>query len=299
MNLTQIDLNLFVVFEAIYAEGNLTRAGEVLHVTQPAVSNALARLRENFGDPLFVRAGRGVAPTPVAENLIGPVRQALRQLQSSLDARARFEPAEARRTFDISLSDIGASLLLPGLLAELASTAPHLRLRCHQRDRREIARELAAGSLDLAIDIPALARAPLQAARLLSDRYVCVLRRGHPAARGRLSLARFLSLSHVTVSSRRAGRSYVELALARKNLQIESVLRVQHYQPAFHVVQNGDSVLAAPHSLARRYDVAVRSLPFEVPELETFLYWHRSRDGDPGHRWLRERILALGERHAA
>lgn len=299
MKLDRIDLNLFVVFDTIYAEGNLTRASEILHVTQPAVSNALARLRQTFDDPLFVRAGRRMAPTPVAQNLIGPVRQALRQLQASVDTRAEFRPGDAQRRFHLSISDIAASLLLPGLLAALQREAPRVALNCHQLDRREIAGELAAGTLDLAIDIPQLARASLHHARLQRDRFVCVLRHGHALARRSLTLERYLALDHVTVSSRRAGRSYVDLALGRLGRQVESTLRVQHYQPAFHVVQNSDMALAAPLSLARRYRVLVRDLPFDVPVLDSHLYWHRSAENDPGNRWLRGLIADLWSRREA
>ena len=291
MNLAQIDLNLFVVFDVVFAERNLTRASEILHVTQPAVSNALARLRATFDDPLFVRSGRRMAPTPAAQNLIGPVREALRRLQSGLESRARFDPATASRTFHLAMGDVQASLVMPKLLARLRERAPEVRLQCHTLERAEIEPELAAGTLDFAVDIPQLGRGRLRELPILHDQsYVCVLRRSHPLARKKLTLERYLALPQVTVSARRRGRSYIDIALGRIGAQANTVLRLSHYQPAFHVVLASDLALSPPGSLAAWYDVQVRELPFEVPPLDSILYWHRNAEHDPGNAWLREQI---------
>lgn len=290
MQLAQIDLNLFVVFEVIYAEGNLTRASEILHVTQPAVSNALARLRQTFDDPLFVRAGRRMLPTPVAQNLIGPVREALRRLQGGIEAHSRFEPATADRVFHLAMRDLATSLVMPRLLGPLRERAPGLRLQCHQMERQEIEPELAAGKLDFAIDIPQLGRGPLRGLPLLRDDYVCVMRRGHPLARRALTLEGYLALPQVTVSGRRHGRSYIDLALGRIGERANTVLRLPHYQPAFHVVLGSDLALSAPRSLVAWYDVEVRELPFEVPPLDSVLYWHRNAEHDPANVWMRAQI---------
>lgn len=291
MNLNRIDLNLFVVFETIYAERNLTRASEVLSLTQPAVSNALARLRATFADPLFVRTGRVMAPTPVAHNLIGPVRQALRALRTSISQREQFDPMTAERTFHIALRDAASAVLMPDLMLALRAKAPRLKVHCHQVDRREIALELAAGALDFAVDIPEVAKPDISSAPLLEDRYVCVLRKGHAMARGPLSLERYLAFEHVTISGRRRGRSFVDIALSRLGRQTNSVLRLPHFQPAFHVVMRTDMALSAPLSLAKRYDVAVKELPFEAPPLRSLLFWHRNADLDPANAWLRAEII--------
>ncbi len=300
MNLASIDLNLFVVFEVVYAEGNLTRASEILHVTQPAVSNALARLRQTFDDPLFVRSGRGMVPTPAAQNLIGPVREALRRLQGGLEAQTRFEPGSSERVFHLAMGDVTSSLLMPALVRRLGEAAPGVRLQCHQVARREVEAELAAGTLDLAVDIPQLGRGRLCETPLVYEqRYVCVLRRGHPLGRRALDLERYLALPQVMVSGRRRGRSYVDMALGRLGHQANTVLRLPHYQPAFHVVLGSDLALSAPRSLAAWYDVDVRELPFEVPPLSSRLYWHRNADRDPANLWLREQIVAVWARRGA
>lgn len=294
MNLRSIDLNLLPVFEAVYVERNLTRAAEALNVTQPAVSNALARLRAALGDPLFVRSGRGMAPTPVAQILIAPVREALTRLRSGLEPGAAFDPKTSERTFNLAIRDIAASAMIPILAKRLERAAPGVRLHCHQVDRSEVATELAAGRLDFAIDIPALSRPDLDSAPLMSDPLVCALRKSHPRAKRRLSLPAFLALRHITVSSRRAGRTLVDEALSRIGEKLRPVLRLPHYQPAFHTVMSSDLALVAPQSLARRYDVSALPLPFDAPALDLLLFWRRDTAEDPAIRWLRGEVESAG-----
>ena len=299
MNLRSIDLNLLPVLEAIYVERSLTRAGEVLHVTQPAISNALARLRKAFGDPLFVRSARGMTPTPAAEALIGPVREALAKLRSGLDSRASFDPKTSDRTFNLAMRDIAPSMLMPVLARRLDQAAPGVRIHCHQVDRSDIPAELASGRLDFAIDIPALARPDLDSSPLFSDRLVCVLRRGHPAAKQRLTLKRFLEMRHVVVSSRRSGRTLTDEALSRVGERLRPVMRLPHYQPAFHVVMSSDLALVAPLYLARRYHVARLEVPFRAAGLDLLLFWRRAAADEPAMRWARGELVAAAARPGA
>lgn len=296
MNLNTIDLNLFVAFDVIYSERNLTRASEVLRITQPAVSNTLARLRMTFGDKLFVRTGNAMVPTPVAQSLIGPVRQALRQLRASVDQLKSFDPATSEKIFNISLGDGAATILMPELATVLHQHAPHAKVHCSQVDRREIASELAAGNLDFALDIPELEKPDLNSVEILQDRYVCVLRQGHPFAKPAMTLEHYLALDHVMVSSRRRGRGLVDIALARLGKQIEAAMRVAHFQPALHVVMSSDMAVTAPLSLASRYEVVRKELPFEVAPLRTVLYWHRNADHDPANIWMRRQIVEASGR---
>lgn len=290
MKLTGIDLNLFVVFEAIYTERNLTRAAGVLNVTQPAVSNALARLRAQFDDPLFARRGGAMVPTPVAQSLILPVRQALARLRTGLDARARFDPETAGRTFHIAMRDASAAMLLPALARHLASAAPNVQVQAHSVDRAEIGMELAAGTLDLAIDIPELQRADLMSMALISDRYVCVMRKGHPDAGKPMTLDRFTALRHIAISSRRRGRTLIEAALARAGRQANTVMRVPMFQMALDVVRGSDLIATLPSLLARGLDVATAALPFPSPAVDSLLYWHRNAESDPANIWMRGAI---------
>jgi DNA-binding transcriptional LysR family regulator len=292
MNLRAIDLNLLPVFEAVYVERSLTRAGEVLNVTQPAVSNALARLRDVFGDPLFVRAGRGVAPTAKAETLIAPVREALIRLRSGLDPASAFDAKTSERAFNIASRDTSSSAVIPRLVKRLEKIAPDVRLHFHVVERHDIPLELASGRLDFAFDLALLARPELDSAPLFSDRWVCVLRKDHPRAKQKLTLKAFLALRHIVASSRRQGRTVVDEALSRIGEKVRPAMRTPLYQPAFHTVMSSDLALLAPLSLARRYDVAVRDLPFETPSLDLLLFWRRDSAQEPALRWLRGEILA-------
>jgi DNA-binding transcriptional LysR family regulator len=291
MNLRGIDLNLLPIFEAIYLERSLTRASEALHVSQPALSNALVRLRRAFGDPLFVRAQRGMAPTPEAERLIGPVREAMGRLRGGLDRGRGFDPESSERAFNVAAGEVAASALAPALATRLLRSAPRVRFFFHQVDRAAVAGELASGRLDLAIGIP-LSQPELESAPLLEDPYVCVLRKYHPAARKRLTIEKLLELSHVAVSSRRRGRTPADLALHRLGHRLRPVLRFPHYAPAFHTVAATDCALIAPASIARIHDdVVVRPLPFEAAKLALCLYWRRDANEDPACMWAREMLI--------
>jgi len=292
MNLRGIDLNLLPIFEAIYTERSLTRASEVLHVTQPALSNALVRLRRAFGDPLFIRSGRGMTPTTEAEQLIGPVRDAMARLRAGLDRGQGFDPKSSERAFNIAAGEVATSALAPTLANSLLVEAPRVRFFFHQTDRAAIALELAARRLDFAIDIAALAQPDLESRPFLEDPYVCVLRRGHPSARRRLTLDLLLRLTHIAVSSRRGGRTVVDLALNRIGERLRPVMRFPHYAPAFHVVTTTDFALIAPLSLARIHDVVIRPLPLEGLNLTLYLHWRRDTDKDPATVWARGHLVA-------
>jgi DNA-binding transcriptional LysR family regulator len=292
MNLRTIDLNLLPVFDAVYSERNLTRAAETLNATQPAVSMALRRLRTALGDPLFVRAGQGVVPTRAAEVLIGPVREGLARIRSGLDERRHFVPAQSTRAFNIAAGNAAVCILAPALASRLAGVAPSLRFYFRRVDRDAIPGELAAGHLDLAVDIPALDRPELESVALRQDPYVCFLRHGHPALKRKLDLDALMRLRHIAVSSRRSGRNVVDMALHRKGLRLHPCMRFTNYDPAFAVVMASDHVLIAPRSLAGSHAVQSRPLPLNAPLLELRLFWRREHGNEPGSRWVREQLLA-------
>ncbi len=292
MNLRGIDLNLLPIFEVIYTERSLTRASEVLHVTQPALSNALVRLRRAFGDPLFIRSGRGMTPTPEAEQLIGPVRDAMARLRAGLDRGLGFDPKSSERAFNIAAGEVATSALAPILASGLMAEAPRVRFFFHQTDRAAIPLELASRRLDFAIDIAALTQSDLESRPFMEDPYVCVLRRGHRAARQKLTLELLLRLTHVAVSSRRGGRTVVDLALNRTGERLRPVMRFPHYSPAFHVVTTTDFALIAPLSLARIHDVVIRPLPLDGLNLMLHLHWRRDTDKDPACVWARDHLVS-------
>jgi DNA-binding transcriptional LysR family regulator len=295
MQLDRIDLNLFVVLDAIFSEGGITRASEKLHLTQPAVSHALNRLRRLFDDPLFVREGRALVPTPLARGLIEPVRAALRALEVSLSESSRFDPASMRRRFTIGVRDVLEARLLPPLLRRIAAEAPNVDIAAVRADRRELEAELARGTLDAAVDMLLPLSDAVRRRRVVADALVVVARADHPRAVAPLTLETYLQLDHVLTSSRRSGQTLEDAELSRHGLQRRIRLRCQHYFSACRVVSQTDLVLTMPESYARiasrQWSHQLLPFPLPTPTLDAVLYWHEQMESDPANRWLRERLL--------
>ncbi len=293
MRLNQVDLNLFIVFETIYTERNLTRAAEILCLSQPAVSNALSRLRQTFDDPLFIRSNKAMVPTPVSENIIGRIRDALLLMNSSLNEGGVFQPDKADKTFRINMSDLIAAMILPPLEGTVTAKAPRINLESYHIPRQDVIRELATGAMDFVIDAPVLNDPQLCHAPLLKERYVCMLRKDHPFTGDRLTLDDYLGFDHIHVSSRRSGLGHVEIALNNLGQRRNIHLRIQHYMVAPLVAMQSDLALTVPSGLVRPYDARILELPFELPEMELHLYWHKSRDADQANQWMRDRIIEV------
>ena len=294
MQLQQIDMNLFLVLEAIYNERNLTRAAEQLHITQPAVSNALARLRRTMDDPLFTRTPAGMQPTPLTESIMPKVQRALSLLGGSLSEQRRFDPSTAEKTLRLSMNDMAETLLLPRLLERLQRRAPGISVESYYVPRDQLVKEMAANTLDFSLDIPLATATQLNQQRLVNDRYLCMLRADHPLAdQTSLTLEQYLQLEHIHVSSRRSGPGLVDIALNKLGRRRRIKLRVQHYRVAPLVVLRTDLALTVPASLASQYSARLFELPFQIPQMDWHLLWHKSQHDDPANRWLREQLLDL------
>jgi DNA-binding transcriptional LysR family regulator len=297
VHLSQIDLNLFVVLEAIYREGNITRAGQQLNLTQPAISHALKRLRDMLQDPLFIRQGAHMMPTPFTRNMIEEVRQALQILEVSVSQAHNFVPEHTRRSFHISLWEYLEALILPPLLSRLTQAAPGMTITTSRVKRRDIETELASGSLDLAIEIPMTMSDRIRQKWLLNESFVVVARPGHPAIAGSLGLETYLAQRHIQVSSRRQGPSLIDVELSRRGLHRQVCLRSQHNFTACMVVSQTDMLLTLPERHAKLLNTgSVNQLfpfPLLAPRLEAHLYWHESVENDPANRWLREQIESV------
>ena len=299
MHLSSVDLNLFVVFDTIYAEGGITRAARRLNLSQPAISHALARLREMFDDPLFTRQGRVMTPTPLARQAIEPVRQALQGLEVTLSRVDRFDPASAVKGFTLGMREMLETGVLPGLMRAIARGAPRIDISAVRTERRDLERELSAGTIDVALDILLPLPEEIRRRRLATERLAVVVRRGHPKLRPGLTLEAYLAQEHVAVSSRRRGLSAEDFELGRHNLRRRIRLRCSNYFAACGVVRETDLVLTMPQRYATILNAHFgnRLLPFplEVPAFDTYLYWHANAEGDPANIWLRRQLdQALG-----
>ena len=296
MHISRVDLNLFIVFEAIYAEGSVTRASLKLNLTQPAISHALGRLRLMFDDPLFVRQGHQMVSTPLARSIIEPVRHSLRGFEVTLNKLNRFDPASTEKEFTLALRDVLESTVLPPLMVALEHDAPHARVAAVQVDRRELESELQAGTLDCAIDVLLPLAPDIRHARILADRTLVVVRRGHPRLQGEITLDQYLAEQHILASSRRKGPGIEDFELSRIGMQRKIRLRCQHYFAACRVVSQTDLILTMPERYARvanqQFDNQLLPLPLEMPAWDVYLYWHANVEDDPANKWLRERLTA-------
>ncbi|PCJ45506.1 MAG: LysR family transcriptional regulator [Moraxellaceae bacterium] len=297
MHLSKIDLNLFMVFDAIYAHSSITKAAGHLNLTQPAVSHALGRLRNAFGDELFVRSGRKMVPTPVAKSMIETVQIALAQLEKTLVDPLSFDPLQTTKHVVLGMRDVVESVFLPRLVSCLQVQAPHLTLSSIRIPRQDMESELAAGSVDIAFDVLLPIKAEIEHAPLLADKFAIVVRKGHPLTREKLTLKRYLSYSHIVVSSRRGGVAAEDFELSRQGIRRNIALRCQHYFVARQVVRETDMILTVPEGYALNQqsldDTVVLPLPVNLPSLEIHMYWHKTVANDPANAWLRELLLHL------
>jgi DNA-binding transcriptional LysR family regulator len=300
INLSRVDLNLLVVLEAIVAEGGVSRAAARLNLTQPAVSHALARLRELFDDPLFVREGRNLAPTSLTKRLIEPLRQTLHDLGTLIERGQSFDPARARTVFTVSMRDPLEVLLLPKLMKRLSREAPGIDLRMVQVRRRSVESGLADGTLDAAFDVALPLSERIHRQRISADRFVVAARRAHPRVRPGFTLATYLAEKHVMVTSRRRGPGAEDIELGQHGQRRHVSLRCRNYLAAFRVVAQSDLVLTMPARYASLLTtgstVRTLAMPLRMPTLDLFLYWHDRVHDDPANRWLRLQLVeALGK----
>jgi len=308
VSLRNFDLNLLKVFDAIMAERSLTRSARQLSLTQPAVSNALRRLRDALNDELLVRKGRGLEPTPRALALWPAVSDALQRLQTSL-APSVFAPASATTTFVLTLADATAAELLPGMVKLLAAQAPDVSLRIVPLTTRDPRRLLDEGQADLAVGhFPAVladltARAQVGEAvsfvhhRLFVGDYVCVMRKGHPLSKTALNLDQYCAARHMLVSFSGRAFGFIDEALATLGRSRRVVLTVNQFFTAGKVVANSDLLTVLPRHFVNVTGFAdqlvMRELPFDAPVIQVDALWHQRQSNSSAHAWLRTQVAEL------
>lgn len=283
------DLNLLVTLDVLLQEGNVTRAARRLHLSQSALSRSLARLRETTGDPLLVRAGRGLVPTPRALELRDDVHRLVQEAEAVLRPAELLDPATLERTFTLRCSEGFAETFGPALLDRLAAEAPGVRLRFTQKPDKE-SRALRDGSIDFETGVIGSAIGPeIRAQALFGDRFVGVVRPGHPLCKGRVTPARYAKARHVYVSRQKLCGGPVDDALAALGLERSIAIVVGGFSTALALARESDLVASVPerHTLGLRHDLHSFPLPVQTPRITVSLLWHPRMDADPGHRWLR------------
>ncbi|WP_026793238.1 LysR family transcriptional regulator [Pleomorphomonas oryzae] len=302
MNFNAFDLNLLRVFDALMAERSATRAGERVGLSQPAVSAALNRLRALLDDQLFVRRGNEMVPTPRADDLCGPVREALRAIEAALGPPRGFDPATARRTFTLLGADFFSMLLMPRLFARWSDVAPGLTWRFLDSARGDVTRLLQDDAIDLALERPLETAEPIASAQLFVSPFALIARRGHPALSGvtpgdPVPLAIYCDLPHAIRSIDGTLSGMVDDALAKAGARRTVRIALPHFESVAEAVAMTDALAAVPRqfaeAVAERLGLTLYAMPVDVPAPDVRLYWHARRNDDPAHRWLREAVMGL------
>lgn len=299
MHLSDANLRLFLVLDALMAERNVTRAAARLGLTQPAVSHALRRLRDLYRDPLLVRDRDGMAPTPLAIELVAPLRLGLSELERVLNRDLAFDPARSSRVFSLATVDHPQVTALPPLLARLRKEAPGVDIRVRPIGTG-LAEALAAGQLDAVLaggeveQILALDRG-LMRSKICSEPFVCIVRKNHPAlSKGRLDLETYVRLPHALVSTAGRDRGMVDAALARRKRERRIAATVPNFVGAPHLVAYSDLIATVPRSIAeygaRTLPIEIHDPPLDLPPGDAYLWWHQRFHNDPGHRWWRKAL---------
>jgi DNA-binding transcriptional LysR family regulator len=304
VNIRNIDLNLFVVLEALIREQSVTRAASRLGLSQPAVSAALKRLRQQLDDPLLVRTRGGMLPTPRAEQIFSSIAQSLDSIQNALQNGPSFAPESAQRSFNVMMSDIGEIVYLPRLIQRLHRDAPGVRLTVRRLARPRIYEELASGRIDLAVgwvDRPS----DLRRDDLFKENFVCIVRPGHPRVGRRLTLSQFTSEWHLVVGRHDAGPEMffrstdgnLEQELANSVRQRKIAMVVPHFLAVPNIIANTDLLCVVPRQLGQVYvdygQVRIVALPIKCDSFDVSQFWHKRFDTDQGNIWLRGLIRSL------
>ncbi len=297
MNLRRIDLNLLIVLDAILAERNITRAADRLHLSQPALSHALARLRIALNDPIVTRQQGIMVPSPKALRLQEPLRKQLEQLESMLTGLDVFDSATLTDVLYVGASDYAEFLLMPAVVEQAQTLAPRLCLIT--RSVPSVSQYLSAGKVDMAIVFSDAPIADLHQATLVTDRLVCLMAADRPAAPRELTLESYLAGRHVQVSLRGVLEGAPDKALAARGLMRTVGFATPHFLAAASMVARTDLIMTIPFCVAQRLasqmPLRILELPIEHPQVELRLVWHPRTDGDAGRAWVRGLIMAAAE----
>lgn len=293
MDITKLDLNLLVVFHHLLIHKRVSVIAPLLGMSQPAVSSALGRLRAHLGDELFLRTQGGMTPTAYALQLAEPVAMALEGIQQALNVRAAFEPLTSMRSFTIAMTDVGEMYFLPVLVDALSEAAPGVTLQVVSVTQASLKDDMTTGRIDLAMGLLPQLQAGFFQQALFRQRYICLMRQGHPLAVGnKLTLNSFMQAEHVRIVAAGTGHGRVDVALDNQKWRRQFRLTVPHYVALGDVLSHSDLMATVPERFADRtlepFGLIKRDLPIPVADSAIHQFWHSRLHRDPGHQWLRQ-----------
>tara|TARA_R110002060_G_scaffold77980_1_gene90309 strand:- start:128 stop:1045 length:918 start_codon:yes stop_codon:yes gene_type:complete len=296
---SKIDLNLFLVLVAVYQEGSITEAGKQLHLSQPAVSHALSRLRDKYQDPLFVRHGRKMIPTQLCQTIMPRVLSSVAELESTLHDIGDFDVHQYQREMKFGFRDILESIFFPELATDLMANTPNITVHSRQVSRLDMEAALESQALDIVIDVLTPTNNDIQHTLICDEHFSLICRKGHPILSD-MSLANYINAEHALVTLKDSAVNTVDMALAKHGVARKFALKCEHYFAATSVISRCDMLLTMPNAYARllkqQMPVEVVPLPFEVPILPVHMYWHKQAVHDPLNSWMREKLLAIAKR---
>ena len=295
MNIKNFDLNLLIVFRTLYEEKNVTKASKKIGITQPAMSNALNRLRYLIKDDLFIRGPKGMRPTPRAIELAAPIRNALNNLELSLSS-INFDPRKTKTLFRISISDDVAPLILPNLVAFIENNSPGSSLRIRSEQGSEAIRLIDSNNIDFAIGRFEMVPSRFGSITLFNERYVCMMNQSHKfASEKKLSIKQYLSMKHLRVAPVDAPVAPIDRSLSQLNLERNIIVRIDLITLAPSILANSDLVLTLPSETAKRisknYGFAISDLPIDLEKRQTKMLWHKELSNHPSFDWIRNMIV--------
>lgn len=295
------DLNLLVIFDAIMTEGSITRAADRLALTQPAVSNALSRMRSVWKDELFVKDGRNIRPTVYAQNLWSQVREPLNNLEQAID-QGSFDPASATRTFRIASADALVDVIWPRLRKLIEAEAPGINVHAIPYTITNASNLLNAAEVDMLIGANVLGDSVIQTDYLYTPCYVCVMRQGHPLAKADLTLEEFASADHLLVSLSGDTTGVTDQVLVQHGLKRRIAMSVNHFSAVTPLLKQSDLIAMMPSTTIENAifnkELAVVQPPLEVMAPQLSLCWHKRQEHDPGLKWLRKHVSCFVKEHA-
>jgi DNA-binding transcriptional LysR family regulator len=263
----------------------------VVGITQPAVSNALSRLRDKFNDDLFVRTGSGMVPTQKTENMISDIQNALSLIQQSVNEPDKFNPSLSKRNFKLSLGDISEGRVLPYIMKQLYENAPKISLGSYSYKRNDQVHALATNNLDFVVDPVIPNSNEINSLKVFEDDFVAIHREGHNISSIKnITIEDIVNEKHIHVSRRKVGEHLIDIELDKIGLKRNVALRCQHFLIAPPIIKSTDLILMATRSFAKRNNLSFVEIPIEIPSMEYFLIWHKSDEGDGGHIWMKDLI---------
>ena len=297
MKISSFDLNLFVILNAIYTEGSLTKAAHVVGITQPAVSNALSRLREKFNDELFIRTGSGMVPTQKTENIISDIQGALSLMQQSVNEPDTFDPIVSNRSFKLSLGDISEGRVLPYLMQEVYKNAPNISVGSYGYNRSDQVHALSTNNLDFVVDPVIPTSDEINSYKVFEDDFVVAHRDGHPLSKiADVTMDDILAQRYLNVSARKRGLHLIDIELDKLGSRRDVALRCQHFLIAPPIIRSTDLAIMVTRSFAKIHELPFVEIPAEIPTMEYFLIWHKSDEGDGGHLWMKDLLIKAFEK---